>query len=81
MTILNLKSRPTVYFDATNHNHRAYYAEFLKNRSWRQCPVQFYLERGFGDLSSMIENRLSAYYLGQEFQTTVPERGAQWSFN
>jgi len=79
MTLLDLKSRPTVGFDAANREHRYHYMRFLQNRSWRTSPVQFYLERGYGDLSSMIENKLASHYLAQEFQATVPERGDQWA--
>ena len=79
MSILNLSNRPTIYFEAGNREHRQHYMAFLQHRSWRQCPVQFYLERGYGDLSAMIENKLSAYYLQREFKDFVPERGEQWA--
>lgn len=79
MSLLDLKSRPTVYFDAVSREHRQYYMIFLQNRSWRDCPVQFYLERGYGDLSSMIENKLAVYYLQKEFRDIVPERSEQWA--
>lgn len=79
MTLLALSGRPTVTFDVENPEHRAHYAHFLQNRSWRSCPVQFYLERGYGDLSSMIENKLSGYYLSKEFQNSVPNRSEQWA--
>ena len=79
MTLLDLKSRPTVNFDAGDRDHRQYYMAFLQNRSWRDSPVQFYLERGYGDLSSMIENKLAVYYLSREFKVSVPERSDQWA--
>jgi hypothetical protein len=79
MTLLDLKSRPTVNFNASDRDHRQYYMAFLQNRSWRECPVQFYLERGYGDLSSMIENKLAVHYLAREFKDTVPERSEQWA--
>ena len=79
MTLLDLKSRPTVNFDAANREHRQYYMAFMQNRSWRESPVQFYLERGYGDLSSMIENKLAVYYLMREFKQAVPERSQQWA--
>ena len=78
MSILNLQARPTITFDAANREHREHYANFLRQRSWRDSPVQFYLERGYGDLSAMIENKLVAYYLGREFKASVPERSDQW---
>ena len=79
MSILDLRARPTVYFDAANAEHRRHYLEFLVRRSWRDSPVQFYLERGYGDISSMIENKMSAWYLQNEFGVTVPERSGQWA--
>ena len=79
MSLLDLKGRPTVYFDAANRDHRQHYMAFLQNRTWRDCPVQFYLERGYGDLSSMIENKLAVYYLQREFKDAVPERSEQWA--
>lgn len=79
MSILNIQSRPTIYFDPASRDHRNHYMTFLKKRTWRDCPVQFYLERGYGDLAAMIENKLSVYYLEQEFDTHVPERSDQWA--
>lgn len=79
MSILNLAQRPWVTFDPTDSNHRSYYLDFLQNNSWRQCPVQFSLERGYGDLAAMIENKLAAYYLGQEFHEKVQERGSRFA--
>lgn len=78
MSLLDLNSRPTVYFDAADRQHRSYYMQFLQNRSWRECPVQFYLERGYGDLASMVENKLAAFYLHNEFSEAVPDRSQQW---
>jgi len=79
VSILDIKARPTVYFDAASSEHRRYYLEFLQCRSWRRCPIQFYLEHGYGDLSAMIENKLAVHYLGNEFGEYVPERSEQWS--
>ena len=79
MSILNLQARPTITFDAADRGHREHYANFLRQRSWRTCPVQFYLEKGYGDLSAMIENKLTAYYLEQEIGVTIPLRSDQWA--
>ena len=79
MSLLDVKGRPWAIFNPKNAEHRGHYAQFLKKRSWRSCPVQFYLEQGYGDLPAMIENKLSAYYLGQEFRKRVPERGESWA--
>ena len=79
MSILNLAQRPWVTFDPSDTDHRRHYMKFLQDKTWRSCPVQFHLERGYGDLASQIENKLSAYYLAQEFGETVPERNNQWA--
>lgn len=72
MTVLNVASRPTVYFDVTDREHRKWFAKFLRNRSWRYCPVQFYLEQGYSDVPAMIQDKMSAWYLGREFRERVP---------
>ena len=79
MSLLDVRSRPWAVFDPKNPDHRNHYSQFLKKRSWRYCPVQFYLEQGYGDLTSMIENKLTAYYLGQEFRKKIPERSESWA--
>lgn len=79
MTLLDAQSRPTVYFDTDDREHRHHYMRFLQNRSWRQCPVQFYLEKGYGDLASMIENKLARYYLQRDFRQDIPDRTEQWA--
>lgn len=78
MSVLNLRSRPTVAFDPANELHRRLYIGFLQNRCWTECPVQFNLERGYGDLVSMIEHKLAIHYLAQEFHNTLTERNLQW---
>lgn len=79
MTILNINARPWVSFDPSDADHRAYYMKFLQDHTWRSCPVQFHLEKGYGDLASQIENKLAAWYLSQEFGEIVPDRKAQWA--
>lgn len=78
MSLLKVRSRPYALFDASNIKHRTYYADFLINRSWKDCPVQFYIEEGFGDVSSMIENKLAAYYLKRELKKHIPDRSEHW---
>lgn len=72
LTILNVASRPTIIFDPTERTHRRWYADFLTRRSWRHCPVQFYLEQEFSDVPTMCQDKLSSYYLSREFREVVP---------
>lgn len=79
MSILQVNSRPVIAFDVTNRKHREYYAGFLLKRSWGDCPVCFCLEQGYGDVSSMIENKLTAYYLERELKKRIPTKAESWS--
>jgi len=76
--LLDLHRRPTIRFDVRDREHRRHYVKFLRTHSWRQCPVQFYLEQGYGDVAAMIENKLAAYYLTREFHQRVPSRADEW---
>ena len=78
MTILNVAARPAICFDVTDKDHRRWFAKFLRNRSWGECPVQFYLEQGYSDVPSMIQDKLTAFYLGREFHDRVPTLDRSW---
>jgi hypothetical protein len=67
MSQLLFAGRPWTVFDAHNRQHRQWFAEFQKRRSWGQCPVRFIIPDDCGDLLSMIQNRLIEYYTGEEF--------------
>ena len=67
MTLLNQSLRPWVAFDPTIKDHRRYYAEFKKHRSWGTCPVRFVLHEDAADAVSMIEKSLADYYTNKEF--------------
>ena len=72
MTVLNVAYRPAVYFDVMDKQHRRWFADFLRRRSWGHCPVQFYLEQGYSDVPAMIQDKLTAWYLTREFREAVP---------
>jgi len=78
MGIINLYSRPLIRFDVKNKQHRQYYSQYLMDRCWKQCPVQFYIEPGYGDLVSMIESKLAWYYLSRETKKPLPTREDSW---
>lgn len=69
MSRLEYYSRPWVAFDATNKEHRRYYAEFLKFNTWGRCPVRFIVpDEHANDLPTMIRNKLVEFYVAQEFK-------------
>jgi hypothetical protein len=67
MSKLAFIGRPWVAFDATNKEHRTWFAEFRKLGTWGQCPVRFIIPDDHGDLITMIQRRLIDYYVSQEF--------------
>lgn len=67
MSRLALFGRPYVIFDATNKEHRRWFAEFNTNRTWAKCPVRFVIDDDQGDLITMIQRRLIQYYVDREF--------------
>jgi hypothetical protein len=59
--------RPFVAFDAKNKQHRQWFADFNKNRTWSHCPVRFIVPDDAGDLITLIQQRLIQYYVEKEF--------------
>jgi hypothetical protein len=70
MSQLLFVGRPWTVFDAHNRQHRQWFAEFQRRRSWGQCPVRFIIPDDSGDLLSMIQSRLIEYYTNKEFKTS-----------
>ena len=55
-------------FDPYNKDHRRYYAEFLENGGWGNCPVRFICPEDHGDnLPTMIKNSMINFYIDREF--------------
>jgi len=77
VSILHAYARPWAVFDVKKAEHRLLYARFLKTRSWKNCPVQFVLDPDYSDITSMIENKLSAYYLAKETGLKIKEKPYQ----
>jgi len=67
MSYLMMSGRPYVVFDATNDEHRRWFAEYNSHRAWGQCPVRFVIDDENGDLITMIQRRLIQYYVEKEF--------------
>jgi len=68
---LIMSSRPWVAFDASNRQHRQWFADFERNRTWGKCPVRFIITDDQGDLLTMIQRKLLAYYTSKEFRVNL----------
>jgi hypothetical protein len=68
MSILYIRARPIVAFDATKQQHREWYYTFVEKRSWGHCPVRFMVEGLNTDLLSHINSQMMAWYISQEFK-------------
>ena len=78
MSKLEFYQRPLVAFDPTNKEHRRWFSEYQKNRSWGRCPVRFIVPDDAGmDLPGMIMRQLLDYYVGKEFykEQTAQDKG------
>ena len=67
MSRLALHSRPYTVFDPANKKHREWYHLFVKHKTWGKMPCRFVVPDDHGDLVSMIEKKLVAYYNLKEF--------------
>jgi hypothetical protein len=67
MSRLDYIGRPWVAFEATNREHRKWFAEFQKSGTWGRCPVRFIVSEDHGDLVTMIQRRLINHYVNKEF--------------
>ena len=70
MSVLHFKARPWTVFDPSNKEHRRWYSQFTKHGTWGRIPVRFVVPDDHGDLVSMIEKKLLAYYSKKEFSLT-----------
>jgi hypothetical protein len=67
MSKLQMGGRPYVVFNANLQEHRKWFSDFQIHRSWSQCPVRFLIDDSIGDLVTMIQRKLIAYYTTVEF--------------
>jgi len=65
--ILELSRRSFVAFDPSSKDHRKWFADFQRNKTWAKCPVRFVIPDDQGDLVSLIQQRLVAFYVSKEF--------------
>jgi hypothetical protein len=71
MSILLFYGRPWTVFDASNRDHRKWFAQFQAEGTWGNCPVRFVVSDDHGDLVTMIQRRLIDYYTAKEFGKTI----------
>jgi hypothetical protein len=71
MSRLSSVGRQWVSFDPMNENHRRWYADFERTKTWGSCPVRFFVNEDHGDLLSMIRSQLIQYYIKREFQDKI----------
>ena len=60
--------RPQVVFDPTNKDHRKWASSFIKNHSWRECPVRFLVNDNSVEFANVIQRQLVQYYTSKEFK-------------
>ena len=75
MSKLAFYGRPMVAFDATNPDHRKWFAEFVKYGTWGRCPVRFIVPDDVGDLITLCQRRLIKFYIEQEFGKVPAKSG------
>lgn len=68
MSKLIQAGRPWVSFNASNPQHRQWFAEFQRKGTWGRCPVRFLIAaEEVGDLVTIIQRSLIKHYVDQEF--------------
>lgn len=74
MSKLSYFGRPFVAFDSQNREHRRWFAEFQRTGTWGRCPIRFICPEEHGDLITLIQRKLIAYYIDQEFAVDMTKR-------
>lgn len=78
MSRLAFFGRPFVAFDPENKEHRKWFAEFQKLDTWGKCPVRFICPEEHGDLVTLIQRKLIAYYVDKEFNVGMTKKTAEY---
>lgn len=68
MAVLELGARPWVEFDAFNCDHRKWFAEFQRTKTWSHCPVRFTVREEVNGPHAVIVRQLTEYYAAREFE-------------
>ena len=70
--LLGIYARPLVLFDVDNKDHRKWAWLFLKEQSWKSCPVRFALMDGEDNVQALMQRILLSYYSQKEFGRIKP---------
>lgn len=68
MSKLVFYGRPLIVFDPSNKEHREFYFDFVQSGTWGRCPYRFIVPDDQGNLVTMIQRKLIAYYVNKEFK-------------
>ena len=77
MSILNLNRRSYIIFDPDNREHRRAAHEFKKTQGWGSCKFRFVIDNNSLNLIDMIDKRLIAWYLANEFKRDEKKEKSQ----
>jgi hypothetical protein len=70
MSRLQLHGRQFIVFNPKDKQHREWFADFNKNRTWSRCPVRFVVNDDHGDLVTQIQRELIQHYVDKEFKSS-----------
>jgi hypothetical protein len=68
MSKLVFYGRPLIVFDPAIKEHREFYFDFVQTGTWGRCPYRFIVPDDQGNLITMIQRKLIAYYVNKEFK-------------
>lgn len=62
-----MQVKQVIIFDVNNKDHREDFANLLKTKSLGLCKNRYSLEGMYGDLVSMMTDKMVNYYVNREF--------------
>lgn len=69
-----LSLRPFARFDPADAEHRRYFRDFLRDNSWKDCPLRFLIEDYSENVVYYIHKKLLDYYISKEFDVVKKPR-------
>jgi hypothetical protein len=61
---------PIIRFDVNNPEHRKDFVSFRETKSLGKCKNRYTLEGNYGDVVSMMTDKIINYYIHKEFSTS-----------
>lgn len=65
-----MERSPIIEFDVNNSEHRKDLVTFMKTNSFSQCKNRYTLKGMYGDVLSMMKDKVLNYYINKEFPST-----------